>query len=51
MVTVSGAPFPITITQNSVVALKLDFDVNSSVQPGLSMINPTVTITSLIQRG
>lgn len=50
MVTVSGAPFPITITQNSVVALKLDFDVNSSVQPGLSMINPTVTITSLIQR-
>jgi Domain of unknown function (DUF5666) len=50
MVTVSSAPFPITITQNSVVALKLDFDVNSSVQPGLSMINPTVSITSLIQR-
>jgi hypothetical protein len=50
MVTVSSAPFPITITQNSVVALKLDFDVNSSVQPGLSTINPTVAITSLIQR-
>ena len=50
MVTVSSAPFPITITQNSVVALKLDFDVNSSVQPGLSTINPTVSITSLIQR-
>ena len=35
MVTVSSAPFPITITHNSAVALKLDFDVNSSVQPGL----------------
>jgi hypothetical protein len=50
MVTISSVPFPITITQNSVVALKLDFDVNSSVQPGLSMITPAVTITSLIQR-
>jgi hypothetical protein len=50
MVTVSSAPFPIKITQNSVVGLRLDFDVNSSVQPDLSMINPTVTIKSLIER-
>jgi len=48
-VTVSSQPFPITITENSIVGLRLDFDVNSSVQPGLS-INPTVTINSLIQR-
>ena len=43
-VTVSSAPFPITITPNSVVGLRLDFNVNSSVEPDLS-INPTVTLT------
>lgn len=48
-VTLSGAPFPITITDNSVVGIKFDFDVNASVQSG-AMINPTVTITSVIQR-
>jgi hypothetical protein len=47
--TVSAAPLPITITPKSVVSLRLDFDVNSSVQPGLS-INPTVTLKTLVQR-
>lgn len=48
-VTLSSAPFPITITNNSVVGIKFDFDVNASVQSG-AMVSPTVTITSLIQR-
>jgi len=49
MATISGAPFPITITQDSVVGIRLDFNVNSSVQADLS-INPTVTIKHLTQR-
>jgi hypothetical protein len=48
-VTVSSAPFPITITQNSVVGLRLDFNVNSSVEPDLS-INPTVTLKSFVHK-
>src|SRR6266446_3877654 len=47
--TVSSTPFPITISQNSVIGIRLDFDVNSSVQSDLS-INPTVTIKQLTQR-
>ncbi len=47
--TVSSAPFPITISQHSVVGIRLDFNVNSSVQSDLS-INPTVTIKQLTQR-
>jgi len=50
-VTLSSAPFPITITPNSVVALRFDLDVNSSILSGLSSINPTITITNVIQRG
>ncbi len=49
MATLSSAPFPITISQNSVVGIRLDFNVNSSVQSDLS-INPVVTIKHLIQR-
>lgn len=49
MATVTGAPFPITISQNSVVGIELDFDVAASVQNDLS-INPTVTVKNLIQR-
>src|SRR5260370_19558497 len=49
MATISSAPFPITISQNSVVGIRLDFNVNSSVQSDLSM-NPVVTIKHLIQR-
>jgi len=47
--TVTGAPFPITISQKSVVGIELDFDVAASVQNDLS-INPTVTVKNLIQR-
>ena len=47
--TVTGASFPITISQNSVVGIELDFDVAASIQNDLS-INPTVTVKSLIQR-
>src|SRR5258708_342921 len=47
--TVSSAPLPLTISQNSVVGIRLDFNVNSSVQSDLS-INPTVTIKQVTQR-
>lgn len=47
--TVSGAPFPVTISENSVVGVRLDFNVDSSVQTDLS-INPTVTIKKVTQR-
>lgn len=49
MVTLSGMPFPITMDMNSVVGIKLDLNVNSSVQGDLS-INPAVTIAHLRQR-
>jgi Domain of unknown function (DUF5666) len=47
--TISSTPFPITIDKNSVVGIRLDFDVNASVQSDLS-INPAVTIKRLTQR-
>jgi hypothetical protein len=43
MATITAAPFPVTISANSVVGVRLDFDVNSSVQTDLS-ISPTVTV-------
>jgi hypothetical protein len=49
MVTVTGSHFPLTITQNSAVGIRLDFNVDASVQNDLS-IHPTVTIKQLIQR-
>jgi hypothetical protein len=49
MATLSTTPFPITISQNSVVGIRLDFNVDSSVQSDLS-INPTVTIKKFTQR-
>jgi hypothetical protein len=48
-VTLSGRPFPITIDMHSVVGIKLDLDVNSSVQKDLS-INPSVTVAHFKQR-
>jgi hypothetical protein len=48
MATISSSPFPITITQNSVVGIHLDFNVTFSVQSDLT-INPTVTIKTLTQ--
>ena len=49
MVTLSGAPFPVTVDMNSVVGIKLDLNVNSSVQNDLS-INPSVGIAHFRQR-
>ncbi len=46
---ITSTPFPITISADSVVGIKLDFNVASSVQTDLS-INPTVTIKNLTQR-
>ena len=46
---ISTAPFPVTISENSVVGIRLDFNLNSSVQSDLS-ITPTVTIKHLTQR-
>jgi hypothetical protein len=47
--TVSGAPFPITVDMNSVFGIKLDFNVNSSIQNDLS-INPAVTVAHVTHR-
>jgi hypothetical protein len=46
---IKSSPFPITISANSMVGIRLDFNVASSVQTDLS-INPTVTIKNLTQR-
>jgi len=48
-VTLSGAPFPITVDMGSVFGIKLDFNVNTSIQNDLS-INPAVTIAHVIHR-
>ncbi len=47
--TLSGAPFPITLDANSVFGLKLDLNVNSTVQNDLS-INPAVTVAHVTHR-
>jgi hypothetical protein len=49
MATVTGATFPITIRQNSVVGIQLDFNLDSSVQSDVS-ISPRVTVKHLTQR-
>lgn len=41
------APFPITLNANSPLALRMDFDVNTSVQSNDMSITPTVTLTQL----
>src|SRR5262249_53343735 len=45
----STTPFPITVSQNSVVGIRLDFNIDTSLQNDLS-INPMVTIKRLTQR-
>jgi hypothetical protein len=47
--TLSGAPFPITLDMDSVFGLKLDLNVNTSVQGDLS-ITPTVTVAHVTHR-
>jgi Domain of unknown function (DUF4382)/Domain of unknown function (DUF5666) len=45
MVTVQGAaPFPITLTANSPVALDLDFNVDASIQSGDLSITPSISL-------
>jgi len=45
-ISVNSAPFPITLTAASPVALDMHFDVNASVQGDLS-VTPTVSLTQL----
>lgn len=40
-------PFPITLAATSPLALRMDFDVNSSIQSGDLSITPSVTLTQL----
>lgn len=47
--TLSGTPFPLMIDANSVFGIKLDLNVNSSVQSDLT-INPAVTIAHVTNR-
>src|SRR5262245_17978559 len=47
--TLSSTPFPITISQKSLVGIRLDFNVETSLQNDLS-INPAVTIKKLTQQ-
>jgi hypothetical protein len=48
-VTVQGptAPFPITLTSNSPVALRMDFNVDASIQSSDLSISPAVTLMQL----
>ncbi len=45
-VTVQGSPFPIMLTMNSPLVLKMDFNIDTSVQSDLS-ITPTVSVMQL----
>ena len=46
-VTVQGSPFPITLTMNSPVVLKMDFNVDASVQSTDLSITPTVSLVQV----
>lgn len=46
-VTAQGSPFPITLTMNSPVVLKMDFNVDASVQPGDLSITPMVSVVQV----
>jgi hypothetical protein len=43
------SPFPITVTVDETFGIKLDFDVNSSLQSDLS-VNPMVSVVKVTQR-
>jgi hypothetical protein len=47
--TITSTPFPLTVSADSSVGIKLDFNVNSSVQTDLS-ISPTVTVKNVTMR-
>jgi hypothetical protein len=46
VVNFSGAPFPISVSANSLVGLVLDLDLNNSIQSNLS-VTPTITVAQL----
>jgi Domain of unknown function (DUF5666)/Domain of unknown function (DUF4382) len=45
-VTISSAPFPVTISASAPMSLVVDFDLNSSIQNNLS-VTPTVTLAAV----
>jgi uncharacterized protein DUF4382/uncharacterized protein DUF5666 len=45
-ITVSSAPFPVTISASSPIGLVVDFDLNSSIQNNLS-VTPAVTLAAV----
>lgn len=45
--TVTGSPFPLNLTMNSPVVLKMDFNVDTSVQPNDLSITPTVSVVQV----
>jgi Domain of unknown function (DUF5666)/Domain of unknown function (DUF4382) len=46
-VTLQGSPFPITLTMNSPLVLKMDFNVDASVQQTDLSITPTVSVVQV----
>jgi len=45
-VTISSAPFPVTISMSNPIGLVVDFDLNSSIQDNLS-VTPSLTLTAV----
>lgn len=46
-VTLQGSPFPITLSMNSPIVLKMDFNINASVQQTDLSITPTVSVVQV----
>jgi hypothetical protein len=46
-VTVQASPFPITLTMNSPLVLKMDFNIDTSIQPSDLSITPTISVMQL----
>ena len=46
-VTVQGSPFPIMLTMNSPLVLKMDFNIDTSIQQNDLSITPTISVMQL----
>ena len=46
-VTVQGSPFPIMLTMNSPLVLKMDFNIDTSIQQSDLSITPTISVMQL----
>jgi Domain of unknown function (DUF5666)/Domain of unknown function (DUF4382) len=46
-VTVQASPFPITLTMNSPLVLKMDFNIDTSIQQSDLSITPTISVMQL----